>query len=112
MKLNEDKIPAQLKLACALNKLLLINKKKHLKNKKEGINDLSLDHSYDKISSRTGLRLATISDVFSGKSDVKISTIELLLESMGFSYAKLGSVMDKISNEEVTEYINGKKGKG
>jgi len=109
MDANEEKIFIQYKCACALNTLLKRNKKINEKNKKKGIEDSTLNHSYEKISSSTGLRVATISDVFNGGSEVKIYTSDLIIKALGSTYIKFGRLMDSLNEEEVIEFIKRKE---
>jgi hypothetical protein len=89
--------------ALAFKKLIEDNKKKALRQKKKG-EDFQLDDSYGKISSSTGLRPATISNLISGLSDIKASTIALLLESLGRTYSQFGKIMDGLTEHEVMAY--------
>jgi transcriptional regulator with XRE-family HTH domain len=105
---NDGSDFAKFKVAYALNKLLQKNKKIYERNRKQGIEDLLLDHSYDKIASRTGLRIATISEVFNGKADPKFSTISLILQSLGVNYSGFGKLMDSVTEAEAKEYVDTK----
>lgn len=102
---NEESEGYRYRVAYALNILLVRNKKKHGKNKKQGIEDLLLDHSFDRISSRTGLRVATISAIFNGTVDPKFSTVSLILGSLGVSFAQFGKILDGISDSEAKAYV-------
>jgi uncharacterized protein YerC len=108
MKDKDEELYAKYKYACALNKLLALNKRQHERNKKKGIEDLKLTHSYDTLSADTGLRGATISNILNGKSDTKISSIHIILKSMGFSHTKFGEIMDNLKDEEVKKFIEEK----
>lgn len=96
------------KAAYALNKLLQKNKKIYERNRKLGIEDLLLDHSFDRIASRTGLRIATISEVFNGKVDPKFSTISLILQSLGVNYSGFGRLLDSVTDAEAKAYMDAK----
>jgi transcriptional regulator with XRE-family HTH domain len=96
------------KVAYALNKLLQKNKRRYERNRKLGIEDLLLDHSFDRIASRTGLRIATISEVFNGKVDPKFSTISLILQSLGVNYSGFGKLMDSVTETEAKAYVDTK----
>lgn len=96
------------KVAYVLNKLLQKNKRRYERNRKLGIEDLLLDHSFDRIASRTGLRIATISEVFNGKVDPKFSTISLILQSLGVNYSGFGKLMDSVTEAEAKEYVDTK----
>lgn len=108
MKERDEEHYAIFRCACALNKLLAINKKQHERNKKNGIEDLTLNHSYDTISSDTGLRGATVSNIFNGKSDAKVSSIHLILKSLGVSHSKFGKMLDTLGDDEVEKFIETK----
>lgn len=96
------------KVAYALNKLLQKNKRRYERNREQGIEDLLLDHSFDRIASRTGLRIATISEVFNGKVDPKFSTISLILQSLGVGYSGFGKLMDSVTEAEAKAYLDTK----
>lgn len=104
MVINEDSDLFKYRVAHALNILLARNKKKHQQNKKRGIEDLLLDYSFDKISSRTGLRVATISAVFNGKVDAKFSTIAQILHSLGVTYSQFGRLLESINDDDLEQY--------
>jgi len=109
METNNEKEFIKYKYACALNILLAKNKKKNEKNKKAGVEDNTLDHSYDDISSSTGLRTATISDIFNGISEAKIYTIDLILKSLGVTYKKFGEILDKLTEKDILQFLDDKK---
>jgi|SRR5574338_561433 transcriptional regulator with XRE-family HTH domain len=98
----------KLKVAYALNKLLQKNKRIYERNRKQGIEDLLLDHSFDRIASRTGLRIATISEVFNGKVDPKFSTISLILQSLGVNFSGFGKLMDRVTEAEAKAFVDSK----
>lgn len=104
MAKNKEQVYLKYKYALAFKRLLDKNKKQKKKNEKEGIEDISLDYSYAKISSSTGLRSATISHAISGLSEVKAITIDLILNSLGVSYTQFGRIMDHLTEDEVLEY--------
>jgi len=92
MATSKEQEILQLKFGYAFKKFIESNKRIVLLNKKKGKESGNIDDSYGKISSSTGLRPASISDIVSGKSNMKISTINALLESMGKSYTALGKI--------------------
>lgn len=104
MAKSEEQELINYRYALAFHKLITSNKKKAKANKKKGLNDFPLDDSYGKLSSSTGLRPATISNIISGLSDLKASTIYLLLSALNKTYKQFGTVMDTLSDEEVNQY--------
>lgn len=96
----------QLKFGLAFKKILESNKKETRKNMIQRKELNNIDDSYGKISSSTGLRPASISYIISGKSNMKISTMTLLLEALGKSYTDLGKILDRITENEVLKYKN------
>jgi len=90
----------------AFHKLIESNKRQVGLNKKKGVTHIKLDDSYGKLSSSTGLRPATISAIVGGQSDVKGSTVFLLLNALGKTYTQFGRLMDKITDEDVLLYKN------
>ncbi len=101
---NEDQEFLKFKYALALKNLLENNKKQKEFNRKNGIENLNLDYSYATISSTTGLRPATISNIISGISEMKIYTLDLILGSLTISYTEFGKILDKLTTEEILKY--------
>jgi transcriptional regulator with XRE-family HTH domain len=101
---NKEQEFLKFKYALALKNLLESNKKQKESNLKNGIENLNLDYSYARISSTTGLRPATISNIISGISEMKIYTLDLILGSLGVSYTEFGKILDELSSEEVLKY--------
>jgi transcriptional regulator with XRE-family HTH domain len=101
----EEQVYIKYRYALAIKMLQEKNKKLKKKNDKKGIEDINLDQSYDDISSSTGLRKATISNIITGVSEIKSYTLYLILKSLGFSYSQFGKVFDNLSEQEVCEYI-------
>jgi hypothetical protein len=104
MAKNKEQEFLKFKYALALKNLLESNKKQKEFNLKNGIENLNLDYSYARISSTTGLRSATISNIISGISEMKIYTLGLILGSLGVSYTEFGKILDKLSQQEVLKY--------
>lgn len=94
----------QFKYALALYRLLLDNKAKAIEIKKKGKEDVQLADSIGSLSSTTGLRKATISYILSGLSDIKGSTLDLLLDGLGKSYSQFAKYIDSFSEADVLEY--------
>jgi transcriptional regulator with XRE-family HTH domain len=101
---NKEQEFLKFKYALALKKILESNKKQKEFNLKNGIENLNLDYSYATISSTTGLRPATISNIISGISEMKIYTLDLILGSLGVYYTEFGKILDKLSEEEILKY--------
>jgi hypothetical protein len=53
--------------------------------------------------------LVAISDIFAGISDVKVSSIELLLDAMGKSYTQFGKCIDGLTEKEILKYKRDKE---
>ncbi|GAA4736860.1 hypothetical protein [Flavisolibacter ginsenosidimutans] len=104
MAKNKEQVYVKYKYALAFKLLLDKNKKQRKRNDKKGVVDMNLDDSYGKISSTTGLRPATLSEALSGLSEVKATTIDLILNSLGASYAQFGKIMDNLTEEKIIEY--------
>ena len=94
----------QLKYALAFKKLLDENKAKKLENKAVDIKDHNLVDSLGKLSSATGLRVATLSDVFTGKSNPEAVTIDLIIEGLGKTFSQFGFYYDHLDEKKVLEY--------
>ena len=73
-------------------------KGKVAKSKKEPITQLG------QLSAETELRPATISDIFLGRSNLKATTINLILKTLGKSYTEFGEVFDNIPEKEFSEF--------
>lgn len=104
MTKNQEQQYLKYKYALALKSLLENNKKQKGFNLKNEIEDLNLDYSYSTISSTTGLRPATISNIISGISEMKIYTLDLILDSLGVTYTQFGRKLDKLTKEDILNY--------
>ena len=60
------------------------------------------------LSVDTELRPATLSDIFSGKSNLKAVTIVLILKSLGKSYLEFAEQFEKITDKDVADFRNKK----
>ncbi|HUZ60450.1 MAG TPA: hypothetical protein VMU83_16895 [Hanamia sp.] len=103
-KENKEQEYVKYKYALGLKSLLESNKEQKDYNLKNAIEDLNLDYSYSTISSTTGLRPATISEIISGISEMKIYTLDLILGSLGSSYTQFGEILDRLTKEEISNY--------
>ncbi len=78
------------------------------KSKKEAVQDKKslkgLNTSFGELSSHTGLRAATLTDIFSGRSNPKATSVILILESFGKSFEEFGKYFDNISNEDIKKF--------
>jgi transcriptional regulator with XRE-family HTH domain len=92
------------KYALAFYKLLLENKKKGIEIRERGKEDLLLAETIGDISNSSELRKATISDILSGLSNPKATTIEALLEALGKTYLEFAKHIDNFSDSEISEY--------
>lgn len=101
---TEEQVFIKYKYALALKKLQDRNKKLKQQSEKKGIKDIKLDKSYGDISSSTGLRAATISDIINGNSELKGYTLYLILNSLGFTYTQFGKVFDNLTDNDVVTY--------
>jgi len=106
MAKTEEQVYVKYKYALALKKLQEKNKIQKKKNDRKGIVDNSFDHSYGAISSSTGLRAATISNIITGSAEIKTFTLYLILSSLNVSYSQFGKVFDKLTETEVINYKN------
>lgn len=104
MAANKEQENLKYKYALALRNLLENNKKQKEFNLKNNIENLNLDYSYATISSSTGLRPATISNIISGLSEMKIFSLDLILCSLGVPYTQFGKILDKLTKEEILKY--------
>jgi transcriptional regulator with XRE-family HTH domain len=102
-KISEKTI-VQLKYGLAFKKLLEENKGKKLTNKSAGLIDHKLVSSLGQLSSATGLRKATISEVFAGKTNPEGTTIDAILEGLGKTFTQFSYYYDGITTEELQSY--------
>ncbi len=93
------------KFAITLNTLIERNKKKREKNNRKGEESIGLDDSLGKISSSTGLRKATLSDIINLKSELKGFTLYLILSSLKSTFTEFGRIYDKVSDDSAHSYI-------
>lgn len=98
---SEEQILNQYRYALALRMLLELNKKAVKKGLR---NETNLDDSYNKISSSTNLRKATISEALSGLSEIKAFTIHQILTSLGKTYTQFGKIIDQLSDSDIMKF--------
>lgn len=93
----------KIKIAIALRVLHNKNKEKNIvmPNSKEHIN------SYEKIAlnSRSDIRKATVTSAFDGQTRSAMTTVILIIESMGYTLSEFAVEYDKITDEDVTTFI-------
>ncbi len=104
-KLEEEKY-IKIKFGLAFSKLLADNKRDKENNLENGIVDMELNYTLGKISIDTGLRVATLSDIFSGKSNPKAVTIVMILISLGKTLSDLASYYDSLTENEIKDHMN------
>lgn len=94
----------KLRYGLAIKKLIDKNKKANISNQKKGSPDKKLDDSYSSIFTSTGLRMATLSAIVNGGSEIKGYTLHQILSALEVTFAKFGKVYDSISEEEIAVY--------
>lgn len=94
----------KLKYGLAIKKLIEKNKKINSSNTKKGRDEKKLDDSYSTIYTSTGLRMATLSAIVNGVSEVKGYTLYQILTALNISYVQFGKVFDAITEEELLAY--------
>ena len=101
---GHDKTFIRLKCAFVLNQLLEKNKAQHSINLSEGIDDLQLVHNLAQLSSSTGLRPATVSNMFNGDSAPSLTSLIHVLEILGFSIVEFGEAYSHVSVSEINKF--------
>jgi DNA-binding phage protein len=94
----------QLKIGLAFSKLLEENKDVKTENDKNNIEDIKLNSSLGELANDTGLRVATLSDIFSGKSNPKAVTIERILKSLGKNLNQLAEYYDNFKESDIIKF--------
>jgi len=94
----------QLKIGLAFSKLLEENKDVKTENDKNNIEDIKLNSSLGEVANDTGLRVATLSDIFSGKSNPKAVTIERILKSLGKNLNQLAEYYDNFKESDIIKF--------
>lgn len=94
----------QLKIGLAFSKLLEENKEVKTENDKNNIQDIRLNSSLGEVANDTGLRVATLSDIFSGKSNPKAVTIERILKSLGKNLNQLAGYYDNFKESDIIKF--------
>lgn len=83
-----------------LRKLLAFNKKAQ---SKDNYNVIEQPATYRNIYYNSDIRETTISDTFNGKTLPTITTLLVLIESMGYNLKEFTEVFDEITEEEINE---------
>lgn len=106
---NKSEEYIKIKIAIALRVLHNRNKEKY-KGKTNSKEDVS---SYEKIAlnSNGDMRKATVTSAFDGHTRSAMTTVILIIESMGYKLCDFAEEYDKITDEEINsftrEYIKG-----
>lgn len=100
MAKSKEQIHIQLKYALAFRKLMNEHRLKSL----EGEKGEDIVNSFDKLDSITRLRKATLLDIFWGKSNPSATSIVLIIEALGKTYAEFGLVYDNITEKEIQDF--------
>jgi len=101
---GHDKTFIRMKCAFVLNQLLDKNKARHSINLSEGVDDLNLVHNLAQLSSATGLRPATISNIFNGDSAPSLTSLIQILEILGSSIMQFGDAYSHASVSEINNF--------
>src|SRR5690625_7635451 len=99
---NKNKMARRLhlKVIITLRKLLALNKKAQ---SKDNYNVAEQPATYRNIYYNSDIREATISDTFNGKTLPTITTLLVLIKSMGYNLKESTEVLDEITEEELDE---------
>lgn len=94
-----------IKIAIALSRLLEKNKALKLDTKIKVENA----DSYNKICLNSGLRKATVSDIFNAKStNVRATTLVLVIEGMNYKFKDFAVIYDSLNNADVDLFLKKK----
>jgi len=104
MAKNEEQVRVLLKYGLAFTKLLEENQAKKVANDKAGIQDVKLSSSLGGLSSETGLRKATLSVIFAGKSNLEALTINLILKGLGKSFTQFSNYYDNLTDGDLEKF--------
>ncbi|ANH80005.1 hypothetical protein A8C56_02550 [Niabella ginsenosidivorans] len=100
---EEGQYTIKCRYALALKKLIFKNK--DVNRAPDSPSFPGIDDSYSKISSSTGIRKATISDIITAKSEMKTYTLYRILNTLGYSFKQFGETFDSITEQELNKYI-------
>lgn len=89
----------KLKTILSLKKLLLINRSSKS-------DDEAMADSYEKIGRNTQLRKATITAIFTGRSNPRAETLILVIKGMGFTLIDFAKIYETITDKEIGIYKN------
>ncbi|OJW80273.1 MAG: hypothetical protein BGO69_05425 [Bacteroidetes bacterium 46-16] len=98
--IGKEQLLGQLKVGLAFKKLMEENERL----KTEGRGKPTLITSLGQLSSAADLRKATLSDLFTGNSNPKISTINVVLSALGKTFTDFARYMDAITESEAWNY--------
>ncbi|WP_018629974.1 helix-turn-helix domain-containing protein [Niabella aurantiaca] len=107
--MNEEEGLYWIKCRYALALRKLISKNKAANRHLHPSSFPGIDDSYDKLSSSTGLRKATISDIINAKSEMKTYTLYRVLHALGYNLTQFGKIFDAITEAELHEYMRSLK---
>ncbi len=94
-----------IKIAIALSRLL--EKNKALQTDTNNENEIA--DSYNKICLNSGLRKATVSDIFNAKStNVRASTLVLVLKGMNYRFQDFAIIYDSLNKSDIDLFLKKK----
>ncbi len=102
---SKDEKLIRLKIGIVFSKLLQEVKEDMRLAKSCGKSTRHFNTSFGKLSSDTGLRAATLTEIFLGKSNPKATSIVLVLNSLGKSLEQFGQYFEMLSDNEVQDFI-------
>ncbi|HNP68761.1 MAG TPA: hypothetical protein PKH16_12715 [Aequorivita sp.] len=94
-----------IKIAIALSRLLEKNKALQPNTNNESKNA----DSYNKICLNSGLRKATVSDIFNAKSsNVRASTLILVIKGMNYTFQDFAIIYDSLNKDDIKVFLKKK----
>jgi hypothetical protein len=102
---RKNKTYVSLRLAACIRKIISDNKVMHSRNRKKGIEDLSLISSGRQLEAASGLSITIIQKVMAGKRDLQFTTLITLIESLGISLSKFAALYDKLTDADIQDAI-------
>lgn len=91
-----------IKIRIAISLSVLLQKNKVHSQEKENKN--AIVDSYEKISLNAGIRKATVTSAFNGRTRTAMTTIILIVDALGYTLKDFSEIYDRITAQEISDF--------
>lgn len=100
---EKEKVYTKLKLATCFRKILKEKKDIDEKNKKNGVEDITLVDTMRQLEAASGLSFTLIQTTTAGKRDPQFTSIITMLDAFNISLSEFAKKYDEITEKDIKE---------